>query len=140
MIFKNIGIASDHGGFHLKSEILSHFKAFKDYGTKDETSVDYSDYANNLCLDMEKSIDCGILICKTGIGMSIAANRYSNIRAALCYSDKFCKLTREHNNSNILCLSSDIQIADTISIIKTFIETPFSNELRHIRRLAKIKK
>lgn len=137
--FKNIAIASDHGGFHLKNEILNEFNEFKDYGTFSEDSVDYPDYARKVCDAIVSGELCaGILICKTGIGMSMAANKFSNIRAALCYCKEFAKLSREHNNANVLCLSSEIDYDDIIDTIKIFLDTPFSNEKRHLRRVRKL--
>lgn len=143
---KKIFIASDHAGFDLKSFILNKkfngFYNINDIGCHSKNSCDYPDYANDLCLSMKKLEDSmGILICGTGIGMSIAANRHSHIRAALCTNIKMVSLSRMHNNSNVLCLGSNIiNEEESIKCIETFIKTDFSNEERHIRRISSISK
>lgn len=136
-----IGIASDHGGFNLKQEVIKYLKQnnidFKDYGCFDETSVDYPIYAKSLAKDVaNKNLEKGILICGTGIGVSICANKISGVRCALC-SDVFsAKATREHNDANILAMGERvIGVGLALEIVKAFLETPFSNDERHIRRI-----
>ena len=136
-----IAIGSDHGGYGYKEKIKAYLTAkgyeVKDFGTDSDASCDYPMYAKQVASKVAAGeYDRGILICGTGIGMSIAANKIHGIRAALC-SDKFsAKATREHNNSNILCLGErviDYNLAREIADI--WLETPFSNEERHIRRI-----
>lgn len=139
----NISIASDHAGVFLKKQITKHLTVIghkvTDLGPYDETSVDYPDYANNLCDHLlEKSSQFGILICKTGIGMSIAANRHSGIRAALCTNLQMAELARMHNDANILILGCGINDDETnISLTDKFFTTNFEGG-RHIKRLDKI--
>ncbi|MDR1391625.1 MAG: ribose 5-phosphate isomerase B [Clostridiales bacterium] len=140
-----IAVGSDHGGIKLKKEIIKHLDLknifFKDYGTHEKKSVDYPDIAEKVCAELTKS-DCnfGILICKTGIGMCMAANKYKNIRAVrvTCLFD--AKISRKHNNANIICLGEKTISQNTaIDVIKTFIETDFDNG-RHLKRITKIEK
>ncbi len=136
-----IGIGSDHGGFHLKEEIIKYLKenniSFKDYGTYSPEAVDYPIYAKKVAEDVANNkLDKGILICGTGIGISIAANKVRGIRAALCHDVFSAKATREHNNANILAMGERvIGVGLALEIVKTFLETPFSNEERHIKRI-----
>ncbi len=136
-----IGIGSDHGGFNLKEEIIKYLKEnnipFKDYGTYSTEAVDYPIYAKKVAEDVANNkLDKGILICGTGIGISIAANKVKGIRAALCHDVFSAKATREHNNANILAMGERvIGVGLALEIVKTFLETPFSNEERHIKRI-----
>lgn len=131
-----IFIASDHAGFALKKFILSKFDLV-DLGPNSESiSVDYNDYATLTVTKVLQHNSRGILICKTGIGMSIAANRHKGIRAALCYDVESARLTREHNNANILVLSSVVE--KPLEIVYNFLNTNFSNEERHIKRIEKL--
>lgn len=139
-----IAIGSDHGGFALKQEVIKYLEAhgldYKDYGCYDTKSVDYPDYAKEVCdAIVSKACDRGILICGTGIGISIAANKREGIRAALCHDCFSAKATREHNNANVLALGGRI-VGDELAlmIIDIFLNTPFSNDERHIRRIDKI--
>lgn len=140
----NISIASDHRGFDVKNEVikllekLGH-KVF-DLGPETNESVDYPDYAHKLSEHIAEDLSqFGILVCGTGIGMSIAANRNSHIRAALCLNDNMAKLSRAHNNANVLVVGSILSPAEEIkSIIKTFLITDFEGG-RHIKRLSKIR-
>lgn len=139
-----IGIANDHKGYKLKLEIIKYLKSLdfniKNYGTDNEESTDYPKYAFMIGEAINKEeIDLGILICHTGIGMSIAANKIKNIRCARVETKEEAFLTRSHNNSNIIALRDSLDIEEVKKIIKTFIETPFSNEERHIRRIEMIK-
>lgn len=136
-----IAIGSDHGGYDLKNEIIKHLKErnieVKDYGTYTKESCDYPIYAKKVA-NAVLSGECkfGILICGTGIGISIAANRIKGIRAALCHDCYSAEATRSHNNANILALGGRvIGVGHALKIVDTFLDTPFSNEERHIRRI-----
>ena len=141
---KTIAIANDHGGLSLKPEILSylHDSGFTvlDLGVNSTASVDYPDYAEAVTSAvLSGKADAGILICGTGIGMSIAANRRKGIRAALCHDVFSAKATREHNNANILVMGARvIGVGLALEIIKAFLHEPFSQDARHIRRIDKI--
>lgn len=136
-----IGIGSDHGGFNLKKEIIKYFEEnnidYKDYGAYDNNSVDYPVYAKAVAKDVaNKILEKGILICGTGIGISIAANKIKGIRCALCHDVFSAKATREHNNSNILAMGERvIGVGLAIEIVKAFLATDFSNDERHIKRI-----
>jgi ribose 5-phosphate isomerase B len=136
-----IGIASDHAGYQLKSAIIAELKAVNliDYGCDSEASVDYPDFAQKLAAKISaKEIDLGILICGSGIGISIAANRFQGVRAALCHNIKTTKLARQHNDANILCLGARIVKKDlAIKCVKYFLATKFAGG-RHEMRLKKI--
>ena len=137
-------IASDHAGYKLKQEILSYLTEQNaeviDLGTNSSESTDYPDYAHNLCekiTNNEASI--GILICHSGIGMSIVANRHPNIRAAVVANAEQAALTRSHNNANVLCLGAhQMESATAQEIVNTFIDTNFDQGERHLRRISKI--
>lgn len=140
-----IGIGSDHGGFQLKEKIIEYLKeqniVYIDYGTINEDSVDYPKYAFKVGEAIKnKEIKYGILICTTGIGMCIACNKVKGIRCAKVDNVKEAYLTRFHNNANVLALSSTHSLEETKEIVKTFLETEFSNEERHIRRINMIQK
>lgn len=135
-----IAIGCDHGGYDLKNLIVSYLqdKGFEvsDLGTFSEESVDYPDFSNKVC-QCVRSGECerGILICGTGIGMSIAANRYSDIRAALCHEAFTARMSREHNNANILCLGARVIGTEVaLDIVRVWINTEFAGG-RHQRRL-----
>ena len=136
-------LASDHAGFKLKEEIkkflIKKRKKVLDLGTKNTYSVDYPDYAHLLSKKMKKSKNqFGILICGSGIGMSMAANKHKYIRAALCYSIKSTQLSRQHNNANVMAIGARL-IKKNIALkcVSTFLETDF-NRGRHLRRIKKI--
>lgn len=144
LIFDKIAIASDHGGFKLKGQLIEHLKNIEciDLGTDNDCDpVDYPDYAHKVieCV-IEHQNTCGILICKTGVGMSIAANRNKNIRAVLAGENvEIIRLSREHNNCNVICFGADYTTLDQAKkFIEMFINTPFSGG-RHQNRLNKIK-
>ena len=146
MINKNkILIASDHAGFILKKKLVDFFnkekKILHDIGTSSENSVDYPDYAHKLCEQISKgNYNSGVLICGSGIGMSIVANRYQKIRAALCLNEKMVKLCRRHNDANVLVLGSRlISYDEATKCILCFIKTSFEAG-RHTNRLNKINK
>lgn len=136
-----IGIGCDHGGFNLKQEVIKYLEQnniqFKDYGCFSNESVDYPIYAKQVANDVaNKTLEKGILICGTGIGISIAANKIKGVRAALCHDTFSAKATREHNDANILTMGERvIGVGLALDIVKTFLETPFSNDERHIRRI-----
>ena len=140
---KNIFISCDHGGFYLKEQIVNYLlkKSFKtiELGTKDPSSVDYPDYSKILVDNMKNELDCiGILLCGTGIGMSIAANRYSHIRAALCTDEDMARLSRQHNDANVLVIGGrTTSLNSAKKIIDVFVSTEFEKG-RHTKRLKKI--
>ncbi len=140
---KKIAIGSDHGGFVLKGEVIEHLKSkgleVEDFGTYSHDSCDYPDYAALVGEAVAKGeYDCGILICGTGIGVSIAANKVRGIRAA-CVSDTFsAKMCRAHNNANILCFGERVVGHGlAMELVDAYLETPFEGE-RHIKRIEKI--
>ena len=135
-------IAADHGGYQLKEKIKQHFSfEWVDLGTHSDSSVDYPDFAHALADKLKQDPDAkGILICGSGIGMSIAANRYPHIRAALCTTAKMAKLSREHNDANVLVLGERIIDIDTaLECVTAFLESKFEGG-RHERRVGKINK
>ena len=140
-----IGIANDHAGYELKERILRYLKDelninnVLNFGTDSSDSVDYPDYAKKITSAIESNkIDIGILICGTGIGMSICANRNKKIRAALCYDVKHARLAREHNNANVLVFGARyLSFEESKNIIKTFLDSKFQ-EGRHLNRINKI--
>tara|TARA_B100001123_G_C14990383_1_gene899331 strand:- start:41 stop:472 length:432 start_codon:yes stop_codon:yes gene_type:complete len=136
-------IASDHAGFDLKQQLIKKMPEliFDDLGTDSKESVDYTDYANELSNKLLKNSNIkGVLICGTGVGMSIAANKFNNIRAGLVYNSKVAKLIREHNDANILVLPGKyIDIKEAIKSVDYFIKTSFEGG-RHINRINKMMK
>lgn len=139
-----VSIASDHGGYNLKEIIEEHLKesgiSVKDYGTDSLASCDYPDYGRPAAQAVaDGDVDMGILICTTGIGMSMVANKVKGVRAALCSDTVTAELTRQHNNANVLVLGAGI-VGEVLalSIVDTFISTEFSNSERHQRRIDKI--
>ena len=140
---KKIFISSDHAGFNLKEQIKKKFfrkYKFQDLGTENsKKSVNYPDYAHKLCKKIESSTkNIGILVCGSGMGMSMAANRHKKIRAAMCYSIKNTKLSRLHNNANIITLGSRLINKNTaFKCIDIFMNTKFEGG-RHKKRVKKI--
>ena len=137
-----IYIASDHAGYKLKKYIISKFSKkinISDLGPKNEDSVDYPDFAKKLTKKVAiKKGNIGILVCGSGMGMAIAANKTKNIRAALCYSVKNTKLSRLHNNANIITLGERlINKNKAFNLIRVFLSTKFEGG-RHLRRIKKI--
>ncbi len=136
-----IGIGSDHGGFGLKQEVMEHLKErnieYKDFGSYSEESCDYPVYAKKVAQAiLDKECELGILICGTGIGISIAANKVKGIRAALCHDCFSAEATKLHNDANILAMGARVVGPGlALKIIDTFLDTPFSNDERHIRRI-----
>jgi len=139
---KKIFIASDHAGYYLKNSVvtkLSKSQKIIDLGPNSNDSVDYPDYAKKLSKRVASHKGSfGILICGSGMGMAISANKTKNIRAALCYSIKNTKLSRLHNNANIITLGERlINKSKAINLIKVFLRTKFKGG-RHLRRVRKI--
>lgn len=139
-----IAIGCDQGGYALKQEIMKHLEErkleYKDFGSYSEASVDYPEYGKAVA-NAVASGECerGILICGTGIGISIAANKVKGIRAALCTDCFMAEATRLHNDANILALGGRVVGAGlALKIVDTFLDTEFSNEERHIRRIAQL--
>ena len=136
-----LAIASDHGGFALKQDILRHYTQYQwlDLGTYSEESVDYPDYAQKMADAVRGgAAELGILVCGTGIGISIAANRCKGIRAALLYSVEAAKLAKEHNNANVLVFGGRTMKPENVfSCIDAFMAAEFAGG-RHQRRLDKI--
>ncbi len=141
-----VAIGSDHGGYGLKQEIAKLLEklgyTFKDYGNYDASSCDYNDIAKVVAKDVaEGKADRGILICGTGIGMSIQANKVKGIRAALVHDCFTAEMTRLHNDSNVLAMGGRVIGIDlALQIVKIWLETPFSEADRHQRRIDKIEK
>lgn len=136
-----VAIASDHRGYELKKNIINNMKDIKfiDLGTNSTKSVDYPDYAFKLGDYVLKNKCFGIAICGSGIGISIACNKVKGIRCAKVNSIKDAIMTRKDNDSNIIALNGSINKDRAIKIIYNFLNTNFSNEERHIRRINKIK-
>lgn len=139
-----IGIGSDHGGYALKQAVIKHLEekgyAVKDYGCYSEESCDYPEFGRAVALGVKKGeVKQGILICGTGIGISITANKVPGIRAALCGDTFSARATREHNDANILAMGARVTGEGlALDIVDTFLETKFSNDERHIRRIEMI--
>ena len=138
-----IGIASDHRGFKLKEQIKSYFTntdiEMIDYGTNSEESTDYPDYAFKLGESVvNNEVDFGVAICGSGIGISIACNKVKGIRCAKVSNSEEAKYTRNDNDSNIVAFGEKTSLEEAIEIVKTFINTPFSNLEKHSRRINKI--
>lgn len=139
-----IALGCDHGGYPLMKEIIKYLDekgiAYQNFGTFSEESVDYPVYAKQVAHAVaDGKCEKGILVCGTGIGISIAANKVKGIRAALCGDVFSAKATREHNDANILALGARVTGPGlALEILKAFLETPFSNDERHIRRIRQI--
>ena len=139
-----IAIGSDHGGFALKQEIMQHLDAagyaYQDFGTYTADSCDYPDYGEAVARAVASGeYERGILICGTGIGISITANKTPGIRAALCTDCFSAEATRQHNDANILALGGRVVGPGlALKIVDTFLDTPFSGDERHIRRISMI--
>ena len=139
-----LALGCDHGGYPLMKEVISYLEKnnieYKNFGTFSEESVDYPAYGKAVANAVAGG-ECekGILICGTGIGISIAANKVKGIRCALCGDVFSAKATREHNNANILAMGARVTGAGlALEIVKAFLETPFSNDEGHIRRIEQI--
>ena len=140
---KRVLLASDHAGFKLKDKIkrflIKKGNTVLDLGTKNTNSVDYPDYAHLLSKKMKNNkSQFGILICGSGIGMDMAANKHKNIRAALCYNTKSTKLSRQPNNANVMTIGARlIKEKTALMCVSTFLKTEFVGG-RHIKRIKKI--
>ena len=144
-LFKKINkiyIASDHAGFSLKKLIIKEFLTkkrinFQDLGTNSEKSVDYPNFAKKLCKNINK-YSMGILICGSGIGVSISANRHKHIRASLCHNVNSARMTRKHNDSNVICLQGRPFVKKRIfAMLNAYFDTEFE-EGRHTRRVEQL--
>lgn len=139
-----IAIGCDHGGINLKPVLIDYLKSkgyeYRDFGTFDKVSTDYNDYAEAVCLAVANGeYDRGILICGTGIGMSIMANKIKGIRCAHCHDVFSAKATREHNDTNVIAFGERvIGPGLMIEIVDAFLSTEFSFDARHVRRVGKI--
>ncbi len=135
-----IAIGADHGGFKLKEEIKRYFEekgiAYEDKGTFSEESVDYPNIAKAVAKDVsDKKADIGILICRSGIGMSMVANKFKGVRCAPCYQEQTAKFSKMHNNANVLALGADyITTNEAICIVRQFLATEFEGG-RHEARV-----
>ena len=140
---RKISISSDHAGFELKESIKRFLIKKKflilDLGPRDDRSVDYPDYAKKLAKNIiSKKSDTGILVCGSGIGMAMSANRFKKIRAAVCYNAKSTKLSRSHNNANIIAIGSRLTNKNlALKLVMIFLKTKFDGG-RHKRRTNKI--
>ena len=135
-----VAIGSDHGGYNAKQEIIKNIflnekRSYMDFGTRTDDSCDYPDFAKEVCDDVAAGKShLGILICGTGIGMSMVANRNPLIRAGLFKDVETAKLTRQHNNANVLCLGARVtDINDMIDIVQAFLSTEFEAGRHQIR-------
>lgn len=141
---EKIAIGSDHGGFELKEKIKTFLEElsyqYHDFGTDSPESTDYPIYA----LKVAEAVACGeydrgILICGTGIGMSITANKVPGILAGVCYDTETARIIRDHNDTNVLCLGGRITAAELAKkITEVWLKTPFSGDERHVRRIGRI--
>ena len=139
---QNLAIASDHAGFELKNYIINNLNDdinLKDFGTDSNESCDFPDFAKDVCnYILNNESFRGLLICGSGVGMSIAANKIKGIRAAVCYNKKSTSLSRQHNNANIIAMGSRItKKGDAIKLVSLFLKTKFEGG-RHLRRIRKI--
>jgi len=142
-LFKKICIASDHAGFNLKENIKDYLinknVSIIDLGPNENKSVDYPDYAKKIGNRIKsKKSDIGILVCGSGTGMAISANKFKNIRAAVCYDIKSTRLSRQHNNANIIALGARLTKKSlSLKLVELFLKTKFEGG-RHLKRIKKI--
>jgi len=142
-LFKKVSLASDHAGFNLKEEIKKFLikKKIKviDLGPKNNNSVDYPDYAKKVARNVSfKKSNIGILVCGSGTGMAMSANKLKKIRAALCYNKTSTRLSRQHNNANIMTLGARLtKKSNAIKLVNVFLNTKFEGG-RHLRRVNKV--
>ena len=143
LLFKKVCIASDHAGFDLKEKIkdflIDKYVSITDLGPFENKSVDYPDYAKKLANRIKaKKSDVGILVCGSGTGMAISANKIKNIRAAVCYNQKSTRLSRQHNNANIIALGARLTKKSlSLKLVELFLKTKFEGG-RHLKRVKKI--
>ena len=139
-----VALASDHGGYDLKCQVIRRLEergiAYRDFGCYGKESCDYPDFGKRAAEAVAAGeCDRGVVICTTGIGISIVANKVKGVRCALCSEPLSAKMTRLHNNANMLALGGGmIGVNLGLEIVKTFLETPFSEEGKHVRRIDKI--
>ena len=139
-----IAVGCDHAGFELKQELIRHLKErgfeVTDHGTFSDQSCDYPDYARKVAdAVVSGQAQSGLLVCGTGIGMSIAANKVRGIRAAVLSDEFSAQATREHNDANILCLGARVVDPEkAVKLLDIFLDTPFSEGENHIRRISKL--
>jgi len=142
-LFKKVSLASDHAGFNLKEKIKKFLikKKIKvvDLGPKNNNSVDYPDYAKKVAKNVSsKKSNVGILVCGSGTGMAMSANKAKKIRAAVCYNKASTRLSRQHNNANIMTLGARLtKKSDAIKLVNVFLNTKFEGG-RHLRRVNKV--
>ena len=142
-LFKKISISSDHAGFKLKENIKRNLKKKKitviDLGPRNDGSVDYPDFAKKVARNISsKKSNIGILVCGSGTGMAMSANKFKKIRAAVCYNKASTSLSRKHNNANILALGSRLTKKSTaLKLVNIFLSTKFEGG-RHLRRVKKV--
>ena len=142
-LFKKISISSDHAGFKLKEKIKKNLIKKKiiviDLGPKTEKSVDYPDFAKKIARNVSsKKTKVGILVCGSGTGMAMSANKFKKIRAAVCYNKASTRLSRQHNNANIIALGSRLtKNSNAIKLVNVFLSTKFEGG-RHLRRVKKV--
>ncbi len=139
----NLAIASDHAGYHLKNYIVNNLKKeinFKDFGTDSAESCDFPDFTKEVCESvLNNESTRGLLICGSGVGMSIAANKIKGIRAANVVDVETAKQSVEHNDINVLCLGSkNVNEKNALDIIEIFLEAKFIQKERYIRRISKL--
>ena len=138
----NISIGNDHAGVDYKNYIIKNLEEkynIVNHGTDDTNSVDYPDFAHPVSLDIDnRKSDFGVLICGSGNGVAMTANKYKKVRAALCWSEEIAKLAKQHNNANIVCIPARfISKEEALKIVRLFIDTKFESG-RHERRVNKI--
>ena len=138
----NISIGNDHAGVYYKNYIIKNLEEkhnIVNYGTDDENSVDYPDFAHPVSLDINNGkSDLGVLICGSGNGVAMTANKYQKVRAALCWSEEIAKLAKQHNNANVVCIPARfITKEEALQIVRSFIDNKFEGG-RHEKRVNKI--
>ena len=142
-LFKKVSLASDHAGFDLKENLKKSLKKNKikiiDLGPKNNNSVDYPDYAKKLARNvLSKKSNIGILVCGSGTGMAMTANKFKKIRAAVCYNKLSTRLSRQHNNANIMALGARLtKKSEVKKLVNIFLNTKFEGG-RHLRRVKKV--
>ena len=142
-LFKKVSLASDHAGFNLKEKLKKYLRRKKikvlDLGPKNNNSVDYPDFAKKVARNVvSKKSNIGILVCGSGTGMAMSANKFKKIRAAVCYNKSSTRLSRQHNNANIMALGARLtKKTDAIKLVNVFLNTKFEGG-RHLRRVKKV--
>ena len=141
-MIKNLAVASDHAGYKLKQYLIENLKEFnlKDFGTDKEESCDFPDFASKVCkFVLQDSSFRGLLICGSGVGMSIAANKFKGIRASNVTNEDMAIQSVEHNNVNVLCLgTNNVSNVDSLKIVLSFLNSEMSNDEKYHRRINKL--